>query len=182
MFNKKELIDLLKEFSFERRKVTLASGTESDFYIDCKQSMLTAKGHAIIGEMISFYLNNFTNVEAIAGVELGGCAIASAVSLTSYFNNCPIPALYIRKSKKDHGTSNLIEGSKSTYPGMRVVILEDVITTGNSVLYAATILRQHGLIPIGVIAIVDRLEGGYEKLINNNLPSISLTCKNDFFD
>ena len=76
---KSRLIQLLAERSFERRKVILASGKESDFFIDCKQTMLTAEGHALVGELMFDLLSLIPECEAVGGVELGGCPLASAV-------------------------------------------------------------------------------------------------------
>src|ERR1700755_1370801 len=96
--------DLRRELSFERRKVTLASGRESDFFIDCKQTVLTAEGHALVGELMFDALDAFSGCDAVAGVELGGCPLASAVSLVSFLRGRPLPALYVRKEAKDHGS------------------------------------------------------------------------------
>ena len=79
----KRLIELLRERSFERKRVILASGKESDFFIDCKQTALTAEGHALIGELMFDMLESLPNCDAVGGVELGGCPLASAVSRPS---------------------------------------------------------------------------------------------------
>src|SRR3954470_22283275 len=121
------LIDLLRKLSFERKRVTLASGRESDFFIDCKQSVLTAEGHALVGELMFEALSGLPACEAVAGVELGGCPLASAVSLTSFVRGRPLDALYVRKEVKDHGSRRLVEGDRSLRTGIPVVILEDVI-------------------------------------------------------
>ncbi|MCU0692030.1 MAG: orotate phosphoribosyltransferase [Polyangiaceae bacterium] len=175
------LIALLTEQSFERKRVILASGRESDFFIDCKQVALTAEGHALLGELMLDALDDLPKpTEAVAGVELGGCPLASAVSLTSYLHHRPMPALYVRKTQKDHGMKKLIEGDKAMRPGMPVVLLEDVITTGGSTLRAADTLREAGLDPVGVVVIVDRLEGGGEALREAGLPYVALATRKDF--
>ncbi|HMA91393.1 MAG TPA: orotate phosphoribosyltransferase, partial [Polyangiaceae bacterium] len=110
-------IELLRTLSFERRRVTLASGKESDFFIDCKQTILTAEGHALAGSLMFAALNQLPPCEAVGGVELGGCPLASAVSLISFQKGRPMPALYVRKAAKDHGTKKLVEGDKSIVPG-----------------------------------------------------------------
>ena len=174
------LVALLRDLSFERKKVILASGRESDFFIDCKQTALTAEGHALLGELMFGALDQLPAVEAVAGVELGGCPLASAVSLTSFVHQHPLPALYVRKAQKDHGSKRLIEGDRSMRPGMRVAILEDVVTTGGSTLNCAAILRGAGLVVAGVIAIVDRLEGGREAIEAAGLPLYALCTRRDF--
>lgn len=174
------LIALLTERSFERRKIVLASGRASDFFIDCKQTMLTAEGHAIVGELMFKALAQFEDVEAVAGVELGGCPLASAVSLVSYHKGNPLPAFYVRKERKDHGTTKRIEGDKALRHGMRVALLEDVVTTGGSSLKAVEVLREAGCNVVGIVAIVDRLEGGAEAIAEAGLPLVSLCNKSDF--
>src|SRR5689334_6225739 len=123
------LVELLRRRSFEKRRVILASGRESDFFIDCKQAILTAEGHALTGALMFEALALLPEADAVAGVELGGCPLASAVSLTSYLRGRPLDAVYVRKEAKDHGTKKLVEGDKSIANGTRVALLEDVVTT-----------------------------------------------------
>ena len=174
------LIQLLAERSFERRKVTLASGRESDFFIDCKQTMLTAEGHALIGELMFELLAELPPCEAVGGVELGGCPLASAVSLVSFQRGRPLNALYVRKAKKDHGTTKLVEGDKSLKPGLKVALLEDVVTTGGSSLKAVESLKAAGADVVGIVALVDRLEGGAETIRASGLPLVTLATRRDF--
>jgi orotate phosphoribosyltransferase len=154
---RQRLLALLRELSFERKRVILASGRESDFFVDCKQTALTAEGHV-----------------------LGGCPLASAVSLTSFQQGRPLPCFYVRKAQKDHGSKRMIEGDKSMRAGMRVVILEDVVTTGGSTLKCADTIKAAGMIVAGVIAIVDRLEGGREAIEAAGLPLVALYTRRDF--
>jgi orotate phosphoribosyltransferase len=174
------LVQLLAERSFERRRVTLASGRESDFFIDCKQTMLTAEGHALIGELMFDLLSELPPCEAVGGVELGGCPLASAVSLVSFQRGRPLNALYVRKAKKDHGTTKLVEGDKSLKPGLKVALLEDVVTTGGSSLKAVESLKAAGAEVVGIVALVDRLEGGAEAIRASGLPLVTLATRADF--
>src|SRR3954468_6480482 len=174
------LIDLLRELSFEHRKVILASGRESDFFIDCKQTILTAEGHALVGELMFDALDALPRCEAVAGVELGGGPLASAVSLVSGVRGRPLPAFYVRKETKDHGSKRLVEGDRAIVPGMPVVILEDVITTGGSTLKAADKLKSLGIRVIGVVALVDRQEGGAEAIREAGIPLVSICNRKDF--
>jgi orotate phosphoribosyltransferase len=175
------LVSLLTRRSFERRRVTLASGRESDFFIDCKQAVLTAEGHALVGSlMFEEVVRRFGAAQAVAGVELGGCPLASAVSLTSALRSRPLDALYIRKDAKDHGTKKLVEGDKSLREGSKVVVLEDVVTTGSSTLKAVDKLRAAGAEVLGVIALVDRLEGGAETLAAAGLDFVAICSRRDF--
>ena len=174
------MVALLRERSFEARRVVLASGKESDFFIDCKQTVLTAEGHALVGELMFAMLDDFPECQAVAGVELGGCPLASAVSLVSHQRGKDLPALYVRKQQKDHGTAKLVEHDKALFPGIRVVLLEDVITTGGSSLKAVSALRAVGADVVGVGALVDRLEGGAEAIRAAGLQLSSLASRTDF--
>jgi len=174
------LVELLRERSFERKKVILASGQESDFFIDCKQTILTAEGHALVGELLFDLIKELPPADAVAGVELGGCPLASAVSLVSFQRGKDLPALYVRKTQKDHGSAKLVEGDRSLRPGLRVALLEDVITTGGSSLRAVEALTKVGAEVIGIAALVDRLEGGAEAIREKNLPFVALASRADF--
>jgi len=178
--SRSRLIELLRERSFERRRVVLASGKESDFFIDCKQTVLTAEGHALVGELMLALLAALPECDAVGGVELGGCPLASAVSLVSHQRGRDLPALYVRKARKDHGTSKLVEGDKALFPGIRVVLLEDVVTTGGSSLKAVETLQSAGAHVVGIAALVDRQEGGAETIREAGLPLVSLTSRADF--
>ena len=177
---RERLVAVLRELSFERKKVILASGRESDFFIDCKQAALTAEGHALVGSLMFDALDALPACEAVAGVELGGCPLASAVSLVSYVRGRPLPALYVRKEVKDHGSRRLVEGDKALRPGLPVVILEDVVTTGGSTLKAVEKLRAVGAEVVGVVALVDRLEGGAEAIRAAGLPLVAICTRRDF--
>jgi orotate phosphoribosyltransferase len=177
---RERLIALLHDRSFERKRVVLASGRESDFFIDCKQSVLTAEGHALVGSLMFEALGALPACEAVAGVELGGCPLASAVSLTSYQRGRPLPALYVRKEVKDHGSRRQVEGDRALRAGLPVVILEDVITTGGSTLKAVEKLRAAGASVVGVVALVDRLEGGAQAIRDAGLAVVSICTRRDF--
>lgn len=176
------LVALLRERSFERKRVLLASGRESDFFIDCKQTVLTAEGHALVGELMFDALAELPECDAVGGVELGGCPLASAVSLVSHQRGRDLPALYVRKAQKDHGSKKLVEGDKALRPGLRVTLLEDVVTTGGSSLRAVEALRAAGAEVVGIVALVDRLEGGAETIRAAGLPLVTLSNRRDFME
>ncbi len=177
---RQRLLALLRDRSFAVRRVVLASGRESDFFIDCKQAVLTAEGHALVGELMFDLLAELPACDAVGGVELGGCPLASAVSLVSHQRGRDLPALYIRKARKDHGSTKLVEGDSSLKPGLRVVMLEDVVTTGGSSLRAVETLRAEGAEVVGIAALVDRLEGGAETILSSGLAFKSLFSRTDF--
>jgi orotate phosphoribosyltransferase len=175
------LLALLKELSFARREVVLASGRKSDWFIDCKQTVLTAEGHALVGAaMLDAVLALPKPADAVAGVELGGCPLASAVSLLSHQRGGPLDAVYVRKTVKDHGSRRELEGDARLEDGANVVVLEDVVTTGGSTLTAVSKLRDRGLEVTTVVAIVDRGEGGEEALAAAGLHLVSLFGRRDF--
>jgi orotate phosphoribosyltransferase len=174
------LFELLRTRAFERKRVVLASGKESDFFIDCKQAVLTAEGHALAGEVMLDALAPLEPCVAVAGVELGGCPLASAVALTSFLRGRPIDAVYVRKDAKEHGSRRLLEGNTRLAGGARIVLLEDVVTTGGSTRKAAAKLREAGYLVPGVVALVDRLEGGREALQVDGLELIALFTRDDF--
>lgn len=165
---RKKLLQLLKEKSFQYRPdppFKLASGRASPYYIDCRPTTHHAQGLALIGE-IFFDLVRDLEVEAIGGLTMGADPIAHAVALTSYLRGKPINAFSVRKQTKEHGTGGLVVGEVN--PGDRVVIVEDVITTGGSTIQAITAAQEFGLRVVRVIVLVDREEGGrqaVEKLI-----------------
>jgi orotate phosphoribosyltransferase len=160
--------------------VILASGKESDFFIDCKQAVLTAEGHALVGEVLLDAIVALPSCVAVAGVELGGCPLASSVALTSYLRGSPLDAVYVRKDAKDHGSRRLLEGNTRLASGARVALLEDVVTTGGSTLRAAARLREAGYDVAGVVALVDRLEGGREAIEEGGLRLFAVFTRDDF--
>ena len=177
--SRERLLELLRARSFVRKRVVLASGRESDFFIDCKQTVLTAEGHALVGALMLDALGPMAP-GAVAGVELGGCPLASAVALTSFLRGAPLDAVYVRKDAKDHGSRRDLEGDTTLASGARVALLEDVITTGGSTLKAAEKLRAAGFVVAGVVALVDRLEGGREAVEAAGVPVIALYTRRDF--
>jgi orotate phosphoribosyltransferase len=155
----------LAHLSYERREVTLASGLKSDFYIDCKQTVLTAEGHFLVGSLfLGLVRERAAMVEAVGGLTMGADPLASAVSTLSYISGQPLAAFYVRKEAKGHGTGQWIEGAKSLRPGMPVAIVEDVVTTGGSALKAISRARGFGLDVKLILGLVDREEGGREAL------------------
>ncbi len=179
--NRARLLELLRTLSFQRRKVVLASGKESDFFIDCKQAVLTAEGHALVGPLMHDAIRAFAvHAHAVAGVELGGCPLASAVAYASFVAGDPLDAIYVRKESKDHGTKRLLEGDSRLAEGAAVAIVEDVITTGGSTLKAAEKLRAAGHAIAGVVALVDRLEGGRAALEAEGFAVTAVYTRTDF--
>ncbi len=175
------LLELLRTLSFERRKVVLASGRESDFYIDCKRTALTAEGHVLVGRLLFDRVRKVRPlVRGVGGLTLGADPIASAIALTSFLEGEPIDALIVRKEPKGHGTGQWIEGRKTIPDGSRVVVIEDVVTTGGSALKAIERTRVEKLEPVACLALVDRLEGGREAIEAQGVPLQALFTRKDF--
>jgi orotate phosphoribosyltransferase len=175
------LLELLRQLSFERRKVTLASGKESDFYIDCKRTALTAEGHVLVGRcLLAEVLAVTPLVRAVGGLTLGADPIASAIALTSFLSGHPVDAFIVRKEPKGHGTGQWIEGRKTIPDGSRVIVLEDVVTTGGSALKAIERCRAERLEVVACLALVDRLEGGGEAIEASGVPLRPLFTRKDF--
>ncbi len=176
------LLELLRTLSFERRKVILASGRESDFYIDCKRTALTAEGHVLVGRLLLDRVRKVRPpVRGVGGLTLGADPIASAIALTSFLEGEPsIDSFIVRKEPKGHGTGQWIEGRKTIPDGSRVAVLEDVITTGGSASKAIERCRAEGLVVAGCFALVDRREGGREAIEALGVPVESLFTRRDF--
>jgi orotate phosphoribosyltransferase len=178
---RQRLLALMTRLSYERRPVTLSSGKASDFYIDSKQTVLTAEGHFLTGQLLYALLESVApRAEAIGGLTMGADPIASAVSLVSFLAGRPRAAFYVRKEPKTHGTAQWIEGTRSLRAGMPVVIVEDVITTGGSALKAIERARLHELDVIHVLALVDRQEEGGREAIAQQAPVTALFTRGDF--
>jgi len=159
---KRQLLKLLKEKSYRyspEKLFKLASGRESPYYVDARPVTHNAQGLFLIGEIL-FDLVRDLDVQAIGGLTLGADPIAHAAALTSFLKGRPINAFSVRKEPKGHGAGGLVVGD--VFPGDRVVIVEDVITTGSSTLKAIQGVRDFGLKVVKVIILVDREEGGKE--------------------
>lgn len=153
------LLDLLVKYAYKEGDFTLSSGASSTYYINGKQVTLRAEGALVIGRLIWQMLPE--NTEAVAGLTLGADPIVSAVSIVSALENKPITALIIRKKPKGHGTKAYIEGPNLN-PSAKIVVLEDVVTTGKSALLAVERLQDAGYEVTEIIALVDRKQGGTE--------------------
>ncbi len=162
---KNRLLEILREKSYEKREVTLASGRKSDFYVDCKQTTLDAEGAYLVGKLMFQRIEESgLKVDAAGGLTLGADPIATAVSIASFEAGKPFPAFIIRKEPKGHGTGQWLEGRKNIPAGSRVVIVEDVVTTGGSSMKAVKRAEEEGCEVVMILALVDRCEGGRENI------------------
>ncbi len=163
---RQSLLDLLINFAYREGNFTLSSGQKSSYYINGKEVTLRAEGALAVGYLLLDKLPQDT--QAVAGLTLGADPIVTAVSIVSAWENRPIPALIIRKQAKGHGTKAYIEGP-NLEAGAKVVVLEDVVTTGKSAMLAVERLREAGYEVNQVISLVDRQQGGAEFYHQQNL-------------
>nr|MBP8745635.1 orotate phosphoribosyltransferase [Syntrophorhabdus sp.] len=154
----------LKDLSYEEGDFTLVSGKKSTYYIDAKETTLNPEGMFLIGKLMYQMAKEIPGIEAVGGVSIGGDPLVCAVVLESYNKKDNLAGFLIRKEPKGHGTNRWVEGGKNLKKGMSVVILEDVITTGGSSLRAIEVTEKEGYNVKGIVAILDRLEGGKEAI------------------
>ena len=167
------LLELLATRSARRGEFVLASGKRSTLYIDARLTTMSPEGLALIGPLgLSRLEQARWRVQAIGGLTLGADPITYAISYASASTANPIRAFTVRKEAKTHGTGRLIEGPFAS--GDRVAIIEDVITTGGSALRAVQAVRDAGGMVAGVLALVDREEGGREALETEGLEVLAL--------
>jgi len=165
MNERQRLKEILLEKSYRQGSFTLTSGKTSDFYIDGKQTTLSAEGAYLCGKLIlEIILKQQEPIEAVGGMTLGADPLVTAVSMVSFLEKHPIPAFIVRKEAKGHGTGNYIEGLKNMPAGCRVALLEDVVTTGGTLLKVIERVESQGFKVGLVITVVERQEGGVKTL------------------
>lgn len=176
---KKRLIELILEKAFKHSKepvFKLVSGRMSNYYFNCKAVTLHPEGMYLIGNLIYDMIKD-SGAKAIGGLTLGADPVAYAVSYTSYLKGKPVETFVVRKSAKSHGTMQWIEGNVKK--GDRVVIVDDVITTGKSTVEAITRAKEAGLEIVKVICLIDRQEGGRENIEASGYKVDSLIFRDD---
>jgi len=162
---KDELKPIILEMSYEQREVTLASGRKSNFYFDGKQTTLHARGGLLVGKAFWEEVKKFEGpIDGVGGLTMGADPIATATSIAAELEGQSVHAFIIRKEPKGHGTGQWLEGRKNLPPGSRVVIVEDVTTTGGSSIQAVERAQEEGLVVLGIVTLVDREEGARENI------------------
>ncbi len=157
------LVQMLAARSARRGTFTLASGRQSDLYIDARLTTMSPDGLATIGPLALDRMRaRGWTPDAVGGLTLGADPVSYAIAHASALANAPIRAFTVRKEAKTHGTGKVIEGPFQA--GDRVVVIEDVITTGGSALKAIEAIKSAGGAILGVLAVVDREEGGRQVL------------------
>jgi orotate phosphoribosyltransferase len=178
MSNRDDLILLLAARSARRGTFTLASGRQSSLYIDARMTTMSPEGLTLIGPAGLAALEDAGwRADSIGGLTLGADPIAYAMAYASAKSSRPLRAFTVRKEAKAHGAGKLIEGPFQA--GDRVVVIEDTVTTGNSARTAAAAVRAAGGDVIGVLALVDREEGGREALAAEGLDVVALATASE---
>jgi orotate phosphoribosyltransferase len=160
---RERLKDLLRRKSIVRGNFTLASGKPSTYYIDCKLTTLDPEGAVLVGHSVLDALEaEGIRADAIGGPPIGAHPIVTAVAAVSHLRSKPLPAFLIRKEAKSHGLEKQIEGPVKS--GARVVIIDDVCTSGGSTIQTLDAVKAAGFEIVAVMSLVDREQGGSAKL------------------
>lgn len=180
MTDQSVLVALLAERSTKRGQFTLASGKQSKYYVDARLTTMSPEGLSVIGPLaLSTLRQSGWEVDAVGGLTLGADPISYAISYASARSDRPLRAFTVRKEVKSHGTGRIIEGPFKE--GDRVAVIEDVITTGGSAVRAIEAVRAANGIIAGVLALVDREEGGRQLIEATGVPVISLVAASQIF-
>ncbi|MDR0869746.1 MAG: orotate phosphoribosyltransferase [Planctomycetaceae bacterium] len=179
MYDRILLQSLIQEKALKFGDFTLASGKKATFYLDCRQITLDSVGAKQIGEgFLELLQRDGVMPYAVGGMAIGADPITAAVITVAAFQNVPLKGFMVRKESKGHGTNQFVEGPVAA--GDHVIIVEDVVTTGGSSLLAIERVEAIGAVVDGVIAIIDRQEGGAEAFAAKGYPLRSLFTVADF--
>jgi orotate phosphoribosyltransferase len=161
MDERERLLELVRTKALREGKITLSSGKVSDYYVDAREVVLDPEGAYLTGRLMLDMIN--PAAVAVAGMTLGADPIVTAISVVGHIEGRDLTALIIRKEPKKHGTQKFVEGP-ALPEGSKVAVVDDVVTTGSSLLKSIERLRAEGYEPIQVVAILDREEGGSGRL------------------
>jgi len=179
---KRRLIEIILKRSFqfsEEPTFRLVSGNKSRYYFNCKATTLHPEGMVLIGE-IGFDRIRGLSPDAVGGLTLGADPLAYAVSYSSALAKAPIETFIVRKEAKKHGLMRKIEGNVKK--GDRVVVVDDVVTTGGSTLQAVEAAQEAGLKVIKILTLVDRQEGGRENLEKTGIPFEAILTREEVME
>jgi len=175
---RKILFELIKERSFKFGKFILSSGKESNYYFDGKQITLHPLGAYALAKVIIEKIKD-ENIHAVGGPTIGADPIVGSLAPVCYLEGLNLKLFIVRKAAKEHGGRRLIEGPK-LLSSDRVAILDDVLTTGSSIVRAVEAVKDIGCLVVKVIVLVDRLEGGTEIIGNMGIQVDSIFTLRDF--
>ncbi len=180
-YDKDLLKALVREHALQFGQFTLASGKQASFYLDCRKITLHPQGSNLIaaGMLDGITGNRFPSTpDAVGGLAIGADPITASIVVLAGQRGLPLRGFMVRKEAKTHGTGKLVEGPVT--PGMKCVIVEDVITSGGSALRAVESAKDFGMEVLGIYGVIDRLEGGREAIEQAGLPLTTLLTINDF--
>lgn len=177
-YDRHALMELIREQALEFGEFTLASGKKASFYLDCRKVTLDSRGANLIAAGMLDLLSSESFPDAVGGMAIGADPITAAIITLAGQTGHHLKGFIVRKEAKEHGKGRRVEGPVT--PGDRVVVVEDVITTGGSALAAIEQARAFGLQVIGALAIIDRLEGGAEAFNQIGVPLKTLLTIRDF--
>ena len=177
MYDKNALIDLFRERALKFGDFTLASGKKATYYLDGKQITLHSRGLKLVSEGLWELLDD-QQIDAVGGMSIGADPITAGVLSAAAEQGQDLLGFLVRKESKGHGTNRFVEGP--VQPGMKVAIVEDVVTTGGSSLLAIERVQEFGCEVVQVLAIIDRMEGGAEKFQSEGFDFQSLLTIEDF--
>jgi orotate phosphoribosyltransferase len=176
--DRESLRRLLLERSVKRGSFVLASGQQSSYYIDCRPATMSAEGMVLIGRMGCEAIQRMGwRPAAVGGLTMGADPVAYAIAAASFGTAAPVDAFSVRNEPKEHGTGRRIEGNFN--PGDLVVVVEDVITSGGSAKKALAAVEEAGGAVLGLLAVVDREEGGRAVLETDGRRVVALTTASD---
>jgi len=176
MYDRQALVDLIQSHALKRGDFTLASGKKADYYLDCRLITLDSVGAKLVAAGMLEALGE-DMPDLVGGMAIGADPITGAILAVAGTREIPLKGIMVRKQPKSHGTAKYVEGPYEK--GQRVVIIEDVVTTGGSALLAIERCQNVGLSVTGVMAIVDRLEGGREAFANAGFELTTLLTVRD---
>jgi orotate phosphoribosyltransferase len=174
--NRDRLLDLFKSRAFSFGHFRLASGKDSTYYINSKKAIFNSEVVSLLGEIL-WEMTRDLNIQALGGLEIGAIPMAAAAAARYHQGGRTLEGFFVRKEAKGHGSREPIEGDLRA--GMRVAMVDDVFTQGNSVLKAVEEVEKIGGNIVAVICIVDRLEGAREKL-ESRFPYLPIFTIRDF--
>lgn len=170
-----ELFSIIKERSFRQGKFKLSSGAESNLYFNLKPTMMSPRGALLSARAFLAHIRD-EGVKYVGGLEMGAVPIIGSLAAVSELEGRPVSTFFVRKQPKAHGTKDLIEGlgPSEKLDGSCVMIVDDVATTGGSIMKAITAARDEGATVDVALVLVDRDEGAAEHLKNNGVRLLSI--------
>jgi len=178
--DRSELLEMIRKRSMRRGKFTLASGRESDLYLNLKPTMMDPRGARLCAEACLALAPAGTDY--VGGLEMGAVPVISAMAALSDVQGRPVRTFFVRKAAKDHGTRELVEGlaDGESLEGKKVLVIDDVATTAGSIMKAIDAARAAGAVVTDAMVIVDRQEGGAENLAAAGVRLLSVFVGDDF--